>query len=404
MVTYPKDWEEKKLNNYVHIYQGGTPSTANKSYWDGNIVWVTPSDVTKQAGMYIYNSERKITEKGLCNSSAKLLPEGTILLCTRATIGELVIAGRPLATNQGFKNLVCKENADSLFLAYLLGTLKDEMLQKASGTTFLELSSRELSKINITMPPLPEQQGIADTLSTFDEHIENLTKLIEKKRAIRDGALEDLVTGKVRLDGFQSSWKQIQFSDVIVPKARIGWQGLKKDEYLPQGYSYLIGGTDFEKGKISLENISYVSKQRYEMDVNIQVSAGDVLVTKDGTIGKVAVVPEMNKPATLSSGVFVFRVKRGLESSYLYWVLMSSLFSKFIEELSAGSTIKHLYQKDLKKFEFEMPSDVEEQQAIASILTAMDDELIKLEHEREKIQQIKAGAMDDLLTGKIRLV
>ena len=83
---------------------------------------------------------------------------------------------------------------------------------------------------------------------------------------------------------------------------------------------------------------------------------------------------------------------------------MSSLFSKFIEELSAGSTIKHLYQKDLKKFEFEMPSDVEEQQAIASILTAMDDELIKLEHEKEKIQQIKEGAMDDLLTGKIRLL
>ena len=113
--SYPRDWEEKRLDYFVYIYQGGTPSTANKSYWDGDIVWLTPSDVTKHTSLHIYDSERKITEEGLLNSSATLLPKGTILLCTRATIGELAIAGRSLATNQGFKNLVCRSNADSTF-------------------------------------------------------------------------------------------------------------------------------------------------------------------------------------------------------------------------------------------------------------------------------------------------
>lgn len=197
--SYPRDWEEKRLDYFVNIYQGGTPSTANKSYWDGDIVWLTPSDVTKHTSLHIYDSERKITEEGLLNSSATLLPKGTILLCTRATIGELAIAGRSLATNQGFKNLVCRSNADSTFLAYLLGTKKEELLEKASGTTFLELSLRELSKINVLMPPLREQQAIASILTAMDEEINSLEQEKNKIIQLKEGAMNDLLTGRVRL-------------------------------------------------------------------------------------------------------------------------------------------------------------------------------------------------------------
>ena len=115
------------------------------------------------------------------------------------------------------------------------------------------------------------------------------------------------------------------------------------------------------------------------MDVNIQVSQNDVLVTKDGTIGKVALVPELGKPATLNSGVFVFRTNNRLLPTFLFRVLSSSVFREFIDTLSAGSTIKHLYQKDLKNFEFEIPVDKKEQEAIADTLTAMDEEVEALE-------------------------
>lgn len=247
------------------------------------------------------------------------------------------------------------------------------------------------------------QEEIARTLSQFDSYIDDLAELIEKKKGIRDGALEDLITKKTRLNGFADDWTPVTFNQVITPKARIGWQGLKKHEYLRSGYSYLIGGTDFNNGTVSLDNISYVSKERYDMDTNIQVSENDVLVTKDGTIGKVAIVPELNKPATLNSGVFVFRTNSRLVPAFLFRVLQSSVFREFIDTLSAGSTIKHLYQKDLKKFEFEIPVDTKEQEAIAAVLTAMDEEIRDLETEREKIIQIREGAMDDLLTGRVRL-
>lgn len=403
MVTYPKDWTSAEITEYVDIYQGGTPKTSVAQYWGGSIIWVTPSEITQNGSMYIHNSVRKITEQGLHNSSACLLPIGTILLCTRATIGELSIAESAMTTNQGFKNLVCKSNADNVFFAYLLKTKKDEMIARAIGSTFLELSKKELSKFRVTVPDVTEQKLIAETLSYIDTHIANLTELIEKKKGIRDGALEDLVSGRTRLKGFSGKRENVTFNSVITPKARIGWQGLKKHEYLISGYSYLIGGTDFYHGTVSLSNISYVSKERYDMDTNIQVAANDVLVTKDGTIGKVVIVPPLSKPATLNSGVFVFRTTNRLTPPFLYRVLSSSVFRKFIDALSAGSTIKHLYQKDLKKFEFNIPKDVDEQKAIVEVLSSLDAEIASLEEEKDKMLQIKAGAMDDLLTGRVRL-
>ena len=116
-----------------------------------------------------------------------------------------------------------------------------------------------------------------------------------------------------------------------------------------------------------------------------------------------AVVPKIDKPATLNSGVYVFRPNGQLTKQFLYWILRSSIFDRFIEDLSAGSTIKHLYQKDLKNFYFDAPKHVEEQQAIADALSSMDAEILALEEEREKIEKIKLGAMDDLLTGRVRL-
>lgn len=265
------------------------------------------------------------------------------------------------------------------------------------------INGKEYASFLIPIASKMEQDLIAYTISQFDTYIDDLAELIEKKRGIRDGALEDLIHHRTRLDGFNGDWITVTFNQVITPKARIGWQGLKKHEYLRSGYSYLIGGTDFSHGTVILDNIWYVSKDRYDMDANIQVSKNDVLVTKDGTIGKVALVPKLGKPATLNSGVFVFRTNNRLLPTFLFRVLSSSVFREFIDTLSAGSTIKHLYQKDLKNFEFEIPVDKKEQEAIANTLTAMDEEIEALEIERDKIIQIREGAMDDLLTGRVRL-
>ena len=403
MLSCPTGWQRKSISDVATIMQGGTPSTGIPEYWDGGITWVTPTDITRLRGMRISTSARTISQLGLGNCSAVLLPADTVLLCSRATIGELALSATRMATNQGFKNLICKADIDPVFLAYALSTKKDEMLRLAIGTTFLEISKSNLAQIVLLIPPYLEQRAIADVLAGFDEHLANLDDLITKKKAIQDGALEDLVTGRLRVGAYRDPWMNIDFEKMVQPKARIGWQGLKAEEYLSAGYSTLISGTDFDRGSINFKNVSFVTRTRHEMDPHIQVTSGDVLVTKDGTIGKVARVPKMNRPATLNSGVFVFRPKEGLSREFLYWVLMSPLFERFISALAAGSTIKHLYQKDLKELNFMAPSSLLEQAEVSKILFSLSEEIHSLEEERMKIERLKLGALDELLSGRIRL-
>lgn len=192
-------WDITDIGSCVQIFQGGTPKTTNEAYWNGNIVWITPGEITQLDNLFVKDSERKITDLGLQNSSATLLPSGTILLCTRATIGALAIAAKPLTTNQGFKNLVCKKNIYNIFFSYLLHACMDEMLSKAIGTTFLEISKSALSKIVVHIPDYKEQHAIADILTAMDKEISDLEKEKEKYIALKAGAMDDLLTGKIRL-------------------------------------------------------------------------------------------------------------------------------------------------------------------------------------------------------------
>lgn len=186
-------------------------------------------------------------------------------------------------------------------------------------------------------------------------------------------------------------------------KARIGWQALTTNEYQQTGNYYLVTGTDFNAGEVQWDSCWYVDEWRYKQDSNIQLKTEDVLVTKDGTIGKVGYVDELPKPATLNSGVFVIRPKyNSFIPKYFFYVLTSSLFKEFIRNITAGSTITHLYQKDFVHFNFPVPSEAE-QTAIANALTDTDNLIQSLEKLIAKKEAIKTGTMQQLLTGKTRL-
>jgi type I restriction enzyme S subunit len=405
MVVYPTDWKESCLNDVIKIKRGASPRPIESylTFSSSGVRWIKIGDAPRD-GKYIVSTAEKITQDG-AKHSVRVYP-GDFILSNSMSFGRPYLLSIDGCIHDGWLRLYdFQDEVDKDFLYYLLSStsVQEQYSSFAAGSGVQNLNKEVVKKVKVFLPSYPEQQAIASVLSDFDEHINNLTKLIEKKKAIRDGALEDLVSGRTRIKGFDKQWETVSFDQVIRPKARIGWQGLKKEEYLRDGYSYLIGGTDFHNGKINLDGISYVSKERYDMDPNIQVEANNVLVTKDGTIGKVALVPELDKPATLNSGVFVFRTTSKLLPTFLYRVLLSSIFREFIDTLSAGSTIKHLYQKDLKNFEFRIPLDIEEQQAIADVLTAMDEEIEALEKEKAKIESIKEGAMYDLLTGHVRL-
>ena len=163
----PKGWAWCRLGDIGEIIGGGTPSTSIEEYWNGEISWITPADLSNYSDKYIAQGKRNITQLGLDNSSAKLIPKGSILFSTRAPIGYVVIADRPLSTNQGFKSLSLSINISEEFVYYFLLAEKERIKLLASGTTFQELSASAFSKILITLPPLAEQHRIVQQIETF---------------------------------------------------------------------------------------------------------------------------------------------------------------------------------------------------------------------------------------------
>ena len=183
---FTEEWETKPINDLAVVIGGGTPDTTVKSYWDGEIQWFTPSEIGKTK--YVDSSLRTITEDGLNNSSAKRLPPNTILLSSRATIGECSLSLRECATNQGFQSLVSKKcNVD--FLYYLIQTKKNDLIRKSCGSTFLEISANEVRKIQVSIPSDVEQQKIAGLLSLIDERITTQNKIIEDLKKLKSAII-----------------------------------------------------------------------------------------------------------------------------------------------------------------------------------------------------------------------
>ncbi len=194
---FNQNWQRVRLGDIAEIIGGGTPSTQITSFWNGSINWFTPTEIgiTK----YVHKSQRTITPLGLKKSSAKLLPIGTILLTSRASIGDCAILKVVATTNQGFQSLIPLEKINNEFLYYLMLTLKNKLLKLASGSTFLEVSPNKIKNLLIPLPPLNEQIAIANILSDVDHEIISLKNKKRQFENIKKALNHDLMSAKIRV-------------------------------------------------------------------------------------------------------------------------------------------------------------------------------------------------------------
>lgn len=194
---FSEEWKTVKLGSIADVVGGGTPDTNNSDYWNGNIAWLTPSEIGTEK--YVYTSKKHITEEGLKNSSARLLPVGTIVFTSRATIGLKAILKTEASTNQGFQSLIISQSSNIEFVYYLLDILIHVIRKKSSGSTFPEISANSLKSINITIPPLEEQNAIAEILSVCDNEITLAKQKLDTLRHQKKGLMQVLLTGKKRV-------------------------------------------------------------------------------------------------------------------------------------------------------------------------------------------------------------
>jgi type I restriction enzyme S subunit len=354
--------------------------------------------------LYVRRTATALTKAGAKRS--RELRKGTFILANSGfSLGIAKILDIDCCANDGIAAVIgLDDRVFPPFLANFINSITDYLRETvATGNDQPNLNTDRIGRIYVPIPPLPEQQAAAEALADADALIEGLVALITKKRDIKHGAMQELLTGERRLPGFEEGWHEINLAQRSHLRARIGWQGLTTDEYLSSGDYYLVTGTDFVAGNIKWERCCFVERERFVQDSNIQLKHQDILLTKDGTIGKIGYVDYLPGPSTLNSGIFVIRPKNeGYEPLFVYYVLCSGIFDAFLNRLQAGSTIVHLYQKDLVHFKFKAPP-ADEQRAIAAVLSDMDAEIVSLEEKLTKARAMRQGMMQVLLTGEIRL-
>lgn len=312
-----------------------------------------------------------------------------------------------------------KDSCDYNFCALVLESANYD--NEITGSAQPKLSQEKLNPKKFPCPPLSEQQAIANFLdhkaSTIDKSVATINAEIEDLKAYRQSIISEAVTKGLNPDApmkdsgvewigeIPEGWNIVPLKHNLSLKGRIGWNGLKSEEFEESSYAYLVTGQDFNSEIVDWSKCYQISKERYDEDPFIQLENGDLLVTKDGTIGKVAKVNGLDKPACLNSGIFVVKqTKSAFIQDYLYWILTSNQLKEFVGFNNTGSTIQHLYQNVFENMPLSLPP-LTEQQTIATYLdekTSKIDKSIKgLEAQRDDLKTLKQSIISEAVTGKI---
>lgn len=401
----PKDWELKSLSQLAEYINGYAfkPSEWKKS----GLPIIRIQNLNNNLAEYNY-FDGDIDKRYIVN-------QGDLLLSWSGTLGIFTWNGPKALLNQHIFKVIPNKECSKTFFYYVAHKAIGQLKTRVHGSTMKHFQRKELNYVMVATPSIIEQQKITNVLSNIDIAIQKTDELIAETDRLKKGLLEQLFTKglnhkrfkkteiRTRIYNLPEEWRISNLSETSTIKGRIGWQGLTTKEYLKEGKYLLVTGTDFEKGRIVWDRCVYVSEERYMQDTNIQLKEGDILITKDGTIGKIAYVDKLPQQATLNSGIFVVRpVNSAYDPSYMFWIMQSKFFNVFMNILKAGSTISHLYQRDFVNFEFPIPS-FEEQQKIVKILSTVDHKLDLERKEKRHLERVKSGLMNKLLSGRVRV-
>lgn len=383
-------WEVKRISELGEVVPGGTPDTTIPEYWDGHILWVTPSEISKLKTKYLYNTERKITEHGFKNSSAKVLPENSIIVCTRATVGDCCINKYEMTTNQGFKSLIPKNNSAE-FIYYLFYENKKMFLRLGCGSTFLEISKHDFEKIKFVVPPLVEQKKIAGVLGDWDNTLELLDRQIELKAQQKKYLMQTLLTGDVRLPGFTKLWKETKLGDLCKTFSG-GTPSVDKPEYYNGNIPFIRSG-EIHNNKTEL----FLTDLGLQKSSAKMIKKGDLIVALYGATSGEVDISKIH--GAINQALLCIRSDK-LNNFYTKNLLLNKKTNILNKYLQGGQG--NLSAEIIKSIKFVVPPLVE-QEAIADVLTAADNEIALLKQKRELVAQQKKYLMQKLLTGQIRI-
>ena len=404
---FTKDWEQRKLGDVTELKSA---SRVHKGEWtDSGVPFFRSSDVmaaingTTNEKAYI---SEELYEK-LSNASGKL-EEGDVLVTGGGSVGNpyIVPNNEPLYTKDA--DLLWIKNQGRFYPYFLYEyffspTFRIYLSSISHVGTIAHYTITQLSETPISLPDIEEQIKVGEYFESLDRLITLHQRKCEETKKLKKYMLQKMFpqNGKrvpeIRFAGFTDDWEQRKLSEIATMHARIGWQNLRTSEFLDSGDYMLITGTDFEDGTINYSTCHYVEKERYEQDKNIQIRNGSILITKDGTLGKVAYVQGLTMPATLNAGVFNVEIKdkKETDEKYLFQYLKAPFLMDYVTRHATGGTIKHLNQSILINFPVYMPKK-SEQEKIGLYLMQLDSLITLHQRKYEELQKIKKFMLQNM--------
>lgn len=382
----PKDWEVKELGEmFIQILGGGTPSRVKVEYWHGDLPWATVKDISNFSPI---DTQEHISSDAVKGSSTRIIPAGTLIVTMRMSIGKVVIYQVDVAINQDLKALVVCDHASVAYTKYVIESISGSLEELASGSTVKGLPLTVFTKYLVSVPPLSEQVAIATALSDIDALISAQEELLAKKRAIKQGAMQELLTGRRRLSGFPV--RPMKQTDIgPIPE---DWAVKELGETLTicHGKSQHEVEAPYAPFPIMATGgqIGWASECLYDKP--------SVLIGRKGTIDKPQYI---EKPFWTVDTLFYSKVYQGYIPKFLYYKCLTIDWCSHNE----GTGLPSLNATRIQQIPIGIPSSISEQAAIAAVLSDMDAEITAVEEGLAKHRALKRGMMQELLSGRIRL-
>ena len=380
-------WNKVKIENVASIIGGGTPSRSNPNYFKGDILWIGPTEIPKDRIRIISETNEKLTSEAIQKSSAKILPIGTILFTTRATVGEVAIAGKEIATSQSLENFVCNpDKIDNWYLAYWLKGNQRLIHSLSAGTTFKGITRNILAKIEIPLPPLEEQKQIATLFQSIETAMEQVNVQEKKLKALQKTLVNDLLNKEPVFGNLLNSknctattFGDIAECDKKYPEHEkeverfVGLEWIEADNFQLQGFGLVANGTTFTK----------------------RFAKGDVLFGKRRAYLKKVAVADFD--GICSGDILVIRAKaKKMLQGLLPYYISADAFIQHAVSTSAGSLSPRTKWKDLAELEVSIP-DLKTQSTILEVLQQLDNTVNQLKQQKTTLKHLKQKLLNEIL-------
>ena len=402
----PDDWDVRFIKDCTDVVTGATPSTSVKEFWGGDIPWMSSGELNKK---YINEVDGRITQKGYDNCGTHMVPSNCVLIGLAGqgkTRGTTAINHIPLCTNQSIGSILPTQEFDSLFLFHYLDSQYNQLRLLSAGDGGRGgLNKQLLLNILFPFPYITEQRKIGKILTETDNLIIGLDRVIHKKKLIKRGTMQQLLSGKVRLKGFTESWIEKTIGDIGYTYS--GITGKCKADFGHGNSHYITFLNVLNNPYINTDILEPVDIDPISENQN-EVRKGDLFFNTSSEtpedVGTCSTLLTDLENVYLNSFCFGYRLEdEEMSGLFLSYYFRSAIGRKEMTMLAQGATRYNLSKENFNKIVVTVPPTKKEQDRIAGILTAMDKEIAALEAERDKYKNIKQGMMQKLLTGQIRL-